>query len=186
MVLDPKVAAGYRAISKILLGMAAETSKRADEFSNWFALGIGTILALMVSNIDKLIPYTGFNAIRRMVVWYFISLFLVLIQKRMGTMVLAASKGSSIAEEHMQEIIDSGIPFNGFTNQVLKGSMWINKIFISRIFKKMEKAFEDDDITWTARRFSRIAQYQTIIVTMQVLLSIYVVWILVSAILSYP
>jgi len=183
MPLDPKIVAGYQAISKVILAMGVQASDKADKFSDWLALGFGAILSLFISNLDKLALYIHISEIKKAAIAYFFSLILVLIQKRLGMMVQSGSSGGRIAQDHMNEIVAAGISFDEFKKLILTSSIYPHKWIISYTYGKMEKAFQDGDATFVARKFAKIAQYQGLVVVCQALLCVYAAWCIATGII---
>jgi len=63
-IFDPKRIEGLRAVSAMILAMAVSVSKIADDVSNWLAIGLGAILSLLITNLDKLAAYVSVNKIK--------------------------------------------------------------------------------------------------------------------------
>lgn len=173
---------GLHAISKLLLGMASNISSISDAFSNWLALGTGAILSLLISNIDKLATYLDIQLIKRAAYLYCATLIMVAAQKLISTWVLSAKSGGSVAEKYVQEIVESGLGFKEYVNQSLAASIPPNKWILEPVLKKMEEKFEEGDMTWSSRFFTKAAQVQGLIVLVQAAMSIYIVWLISSAI----
>jgi hypothetical protein len=168
--IDPRALRTMLFTSKLLLTSAQNLSDSVDSFSGWIIGGFGAVIALLLSNIDKLRGIIGVSTMRHAASIYIAAAILGVIGKVLALMVASATKGISdataLAYGAEAEGIDLDLYRETAQRALLPHSLWMLK-------KLQMKAFPGEfigDLHYVDRFWFKCAQTQALIALIEAIL----------------
>lgn len=105
-----------------LLSISESASSALSSFVGWLLTVSGASFALLVANVDKIVPFIHLRSFKWALTWFAISMLLGLLSRWLGSMVAGALAATSAIENHTKAL---GFPdrFNllAFTNLFASG-----------------------------------------------------------------
>ncbi|MEF3081090.1 hypothetical protein V3391_02520 [Luteimonas sp. SMYT11W] len=93
---------------RALLSTAESASSALSSFVGWLLTVSGASFALLVANLDKIVPYVHLRSFKWALAWFAISMLLGLLSRWLGSMVTGALAATSAIENQAkaQDLLD--------------------------------------------------------------------------------
>lgn len=157
----------------LLYETAHAMSKRFDIFASWLLAGFGGAVALMLSNreIASLLPTTTMRGELKIFIW---AVIIAVIQKYLAILVISGAEGAALertlVKQHLKDLQEKGV------SPTLDGQV-IDSEFIRGLFQPARFIAEwmgakaaKGDFAAGGRQSMKVAQIQTNLVVLEVVL----------------
>jgi hypothetical protein len=155
---------------QLLIVATQKVSNSFDTFSGWLATGFGAAFALFMANLGSISKFVAIGSIKCAALLFLVSAVLAVIAKLLASFIAAgtaaategAALGKDLAERQVQ------IDVATFLAETEKALFWPGSWFARRAFAKAQSG----DFAGPGRMYTKVAQFQALIVIIQAALSL--------------
>jgi hypothetical protein len=165
---------------QLLIVATQRVSSSFDAFSGWLAAGFGAALALFIANLDSVSTFVSPSSIKLAAFFFLASGVLAVVAKLLAAFVAAgttaAIEGAKLGRDLAEREVE--IDFARFFAETEKALFWPAKLFARRAFAKAQAG----DFAKPGRMYTKVAQFQALVVLIQVVLSLVAAVVIVRGI----
>jgi hypothetical protein len=163
-------------VSNLLFGAVGKSSNSMDTFSNWLLTGFAAVIAILISNLDKVSTHIPPGTLNFIFLSFFIVAAIGIAAKALAVVVAGASAGANIGREEGMRAAESGVQldvsvvFAETERAIIAPMRWL----VRRSFAKAVRG----DFAAAARTFACLAQFQALLALAQAAIVLLVIAIL--------
>lgn len=154
---------------------AGKSSAVLDSFVSWLLGGFGAALALILSNLDSIVPFVPIEAIKRSAAIFMVAVVVGVVEKYLAAVVTGGAESSAagreIGEKAADLELDLSVVFQLSERAALPPMRWFLRSFL-------RKAAEGD-LTVSGRLFTRLSNIQTFVVLAETFLILWAAVVLI-------
>lgn len=160
--------------AKVLNAMASSINAQLTAFSSWMVAGFGAVLGLLVANVDTIAPFIPPTTIGAAVKLFLVAVVLNVFQRYLAAMVA----GSIAVGKEVESIpITQEIDINYIVREIECATFWPTRILVRWSNRKALSG----DIAVSGRLNVRLAQIQSWLVLVQMIVVVFTIAIIANA-----
>jgi hypothetical protein len=160
--------------AKILAGRlltlgARHSSEALDQFSSWLLGGFGAASALLIVNVENVSKHLAIGSLRSAVWLFLIMLLLGAFSKLLASILRAAGGAAAESESMGRDLADDEVEVNFKTvfRETEKATLPPMRMLVASSLRKVEGG----DFAASGRLYAKLAQIQSFIVFVEVVLA---------------